>query len=115
VFGDQSGATVLAAAILGGTLAAGAHFAKSGTRALINTSPEPFSNWAASLSEDFAVGALLWVAFAHPLVALIVVALLVAFLLWLIPRIWRAGRRIIAGVSGSLARLRRAGVPRDSH
>ena len=49
-------AATLAAAILGGTLAAGSHFAKAGGRAVINTSPEPFSNWAASFGEDLAVG-----------------------------------------------------------
>ena len=72
VFGDSSAAATLAAAILGGTLAAGSHFAKSGSRAVINTSPEPFSNWAASFGEELAVGTLLWLAFAHPLAALVV-------------------------------------------
>ena len=42
----------LAAAILGGSLAAGSHFAKAGSRAVINTSPEPFSNWAASFGDQ---------------------------------------------------------------
>ena len=56
VFGDSSAAATLAAAILGGSLAAGSHFAKAGSRAVINTSPEPFSNWAASFGEDLAVG-----------------------------------------------------------
>src|SRR5512145_896248 len=69
VFGDASGATALAAAILGGTLAAGSHLAKSGSRMAINASPEPFSNWAASFSEDVAVGVVLWLAWAHPAVA----------------------------------------------
>ena len=89
VFGDASGATALAAAILGGTLAAGSHLAKAGSRMAINTSPEPFSNWAASLGEDVAVGAVLWLAWAHPAVALAVLALLVLFMLWLIPKVWR--------------------------
>ena len=74
VFGDASTASMLAAAIVGGTLAAGSHLAKAGSRALINTSPEPFSNWAASAGEDFAVGTLLWLAFAHPIAALVVLA-----------------------------------------
>src|SRR5690242_523224 len=52
VFGDSSSAMMLAAAILGGTLAAGSHFTKAASRAVINTSPEPFSNWGASLTED---------------------------------------------------------------
>jgi hypothetical protein len=89
VFGDSSGATMLAAAILGGTLAAGSHLAKSGSRALINTSPEPFSNWAASFGEELAVGTLLWLAFANPLAALAVLAVLVALTIWLIPKVWR--------------------------
>ena len=94
VFGDASTAAMLAAAILGGTLAAGSHLAKSGSRAVINTSPEPFSNWAASFSEDLAVGTVLWLAFAHPVVALIVLAMLVALMIWLIPKVWRMIRRI---------------------
>jgi hypothetical protein len=89
VFGDATGATALAAAILGGTLAAGSHMAKAGSRMAINTSPEPFSNWAASFGEDLAVGVVLWLAWEHPAVALAVLALLVLFTLWLIPKVWR--------------------------
>lgn len=100
VFGDSSSATMLAAAILGGTLAAGSHFTKAGSRMLINTSPEPFSNWGTSLTEDLAVGALLWLAFAHPAVALAVLALLVALVVWLLPRVWRAIRRMVLRILG---------------
>jgi hypothetical protein len=100
VFGDSSTAAMLAAAILGGTLAAGSHLAKAGSRAVINTSPEPFSNWTASFGEDLAVGTLLWLAFAHPLVALAVLAVLVALTIWLIPKVWRMVRAIVARVSG---------------
>ena len=89
VFGDSTAAATLAAAILGGSLAAGSHFAKAGSRAVINTSPEPFSNWAASFGEDLAVGTVLWLAFAHPIAALIVLGLLVALMIWLIPKVWR--------------------------
>ena len=95
VFGDSSGAAMLAAGILGGTLAAGSHLAKSGSRAVINTSPEPFSNWAASFSEELAVGTVLWLAFAHPLASLIVIGLLVALMIWLIPKVWRMIRAIV--------------------
>jgi Domain of unknown function (DUF4126) len=95
VFGDSSAAVMLAAAILGGTLAAGSHLAKSGSRAVINTSPEPFSNWAASFGEELAVGTVLWLAFAHPLVALIVIGLLVALMVWLIPKVWRMIRAVV--------------------
>jgi Domain of unknown function (DUF4126) len=99
VFGDASSATMLAAAILGGTLAAGSHLAKTGSRAVINTSPEPFSNWAASLGEEVAVGTVLWLAFAHPVAALVVLVLLVLLMLWLIPKVWRTIRRIILRVT----------------
>ena len=102
VFGDSSTATMFAAAILGGTLAAGSHLAKTGSRALINTSPEPFSNWAASFSEELAVGTVLWLAFAHPLIALVVIAALVAVMIWLIPKVWRMLRIIATRIAGWL-------------
>ncbi|MEO9135641.1 MAG: DUF4126 domain-containing protein, partial [Casimicrobiaceae bacterium] len=100
VFGDSSSATMLAAAILGGTLAAGSHFTKTGSRALINTSPEPFSNWGASLTEDIAVGGLLWLAIAHPLAAGVVIVLMILLMVWLLPKVWRSGRRIAGRLSG---------------
>jgi len=95
VFGDSSSAAMLAAAILGGTLAAGSHFVKAGSRAVINTSPEPFSNWAASFGEEVAVGSVLWLAFTYPLVALAIVTLLTLLAIWLIPKLWRAIRGIV--------------------
>ncbi len=98
VFGDASSAAMLAAAILGGTLAAGSHFVKAGSRAVINTSPEPFSNWTASFGEELAVGSVLWLAFSHPLVALVVVVLLTGLAIWLVPKLWRAFRRILLRV-----------------
>ena len=99
VFGDSSAAATLAAAIIGGSLAAGSHFAKAGSRAVINTSPEPFSNWAASFGEDIAVGTMLWLAFAYPIAALVVLALLVAFTIWLIPKLWRFIRALLRKVT----------------
>ena len=99
VFGDSSTATMLAAAILGGTLAAGSHLTKATSRAVINTSPEPFSNWGASLTEDVAVGALLWLAVVHPLAAAAIVAAAIALAIWLLPKFWRAGRRVAGQVS----------------
>jgi hypothetical protein len=89
VFGDSPPAWTLAAAIVGGTLAAGSHFTKAGARMAINTSPEPFSNWAASFGEDLLVGVLLYLALAHPIALLIVLAILVALTLWLLPKLWR--------------------------
>jgi hypothetical protein len=96
VFGGQGTPAVIAGAILGGTLAAGSHLTKSGARAVINTSPEPFSNWTASLMEDFGVGVLLWLAFTHPFVAGAIVLVLVLFAAWLVPKLWRGVRRLFA-------------------
>lgn len=89
VFGDSGSAVALAAAILGGTLTAGVHLAKAGTRAAINLSPEPFSNWAASLSEDAAVPAGLWLAVAHPLVFFALLAVFLAAAAMLARLVWR--------------------------
>lgn len=90
----------------GGVLAAGAgvalasHGLKSGTRALLNTSPEPASNWIASLAEDGVVVAGLALVFAHPWLALIFVigtSITAALLIWLIWRwMWRGLRRLLA-------------------
>ena len=112
VFGDSSSATMLAAAILGGTLAAGSHFSKAGSRALINTSPEPFSNWGASLTEDAVVGGLLWLALAHPLAAGVVVVLMIVLMIWLLPKAWRTGRRVAGRLSGWLSAPKSRGAPR---
>ncbi|MFL6664338.1 MAG: DUF4126 domain-containing protein [Rhizobacter sp.] len=75
VFGVDQGAWAAGAALLGGTLAATSHVAKTTTRAAVNTSPEPFSNIALSLLGDAAVPGVLWLAFAHPWLGLGAVAL----------------------------------------
>ena len=101
VFSDAPTAGTFAAAILGGSLAAGAHFAKTGTRAMINTSPEPFSNWAASFGEDLAVGTILWLGFMHPIAALVVLVFIVVLTLWLVPKLWRFVARIFRRFAGA--------------
>lgn len=94
----------------GGVLAAGAgvaltsHVLKSGSRALMNTSPEPVSNWAASVTEDAVVVGGLALAFAHPWIALFLVvgaSLLIAVAVWWV---WRK-------VSRGLKRLLQATAP----
>lgn len=101
VFGDAGSATTLAAALLGGSLTAATHLTKSGTRAAVNASPEPFSNVALSLSEDAMVIGGAWLAFEHPLIFL---ALLLAFLLaavLLLRMILRGLRRMLGAWRGA--------------
>jgi len=104
VFGDPGAAAALAAALLGGTLTATTHFAKSGTRATLNTSPEPFSNAAMSLAEDVAVVGGTWLAVQYPLLFL---CLLLVFLIGAIMLL----RLLLRG----LRRLLRVLAPRSSH
>ena len=59
-------------ALLGGTIAAGSHLTKTSTRAVANTSPEPFSNWILSVGEDLFVVGLGFLALQYPLAALAV-------------------------------------------
>ena len=87
--GGISPEVAVIAGLLGGTLAAGTHVAKTGTRALINSSPEPFSNIAASLTEDVSVIGGLALAIAHPITFLCLLALFVALLIWLLPKLVR--------------------------
>jgi hypothetical protein len=89
VFGDSPPAWTLAAAIIGGTLAAGSHFTKASARMAINTVPEPFSNWAASFGEDLLVGVMLYLALAHPIAFFVVLAVLLGLAIWLVPKLWR--------------------------
>jgi hypothetical protein len=93
--GELDPAVSLAAALLGGTLAAGTHGIKAGSRLLINTSPEPFSNWTASIMEDFMVIAGIWTAVNHPWVFLVLLALFILLMVWLMPRLWR-GIKLLA-------------------
>ena len=97
VAGGDPGMSV-AAAILGGTIAAGSHITKASTRALINTSPEPFSNWTASFSEDaLSIGAV-WTALFYPLVFLGFLIVFFILAIWLLPKIWRGLKRVLASI-----------------
>ncbi|MDZ4202653.1 MAG: DUF4126 domain-containing protein [Gallionella sp.] len=98
----DSGDPLIAAsvALLGGTLAGGTHFAKSGSRALINTSPEPFSNGLASFGEDGLLLFGLWLMLAHPLWFIVFLLLFVGVLIWLLPRLWRGVKLVLARLAG---------------
>jgi len=84
------------AALLCGTIAFSAHGLKAGTRVALNASPEPFSNWTASLGEDFLVGAIGWLAVAHPAVALTVALATLAAGILFAAWIYRALKRLFA-------------------
>lgn len=92
--GDLNPAVEIAAAILGGGLAAGTHATKAGTRVLINTSPEPFSNWFASVSEDIAVVGGVWACINHPILFLIALAIFILLMAWWLPRIWNCVKKV---------------------
>ncbi len=110
VFGGDQASWALIAALLGGTLAATSHLAKASTRAAVNTSPEPFSNWSLSLAGDAAVPAMLWLAWEQPLwffgalalallLALVLIVKLLRFLRRLLGR-WRADGVAAGGAAG---------------
>jgi len=87
--GDTLNAVTIAAGILGGTITAGTHFAKAGTRLAMNASPEPFTNWTASFTEDALVLGGVYLAVRHPLIFLAFFAAFVLVLAWLLPKLWR--------------------------
>ena len=100
VFGIDQATWATGAALLGGTLAATSHIAKATTRAAVNTSPEPFSNLALSFLGDAAVPGALWLAFAHPVVALIVLAIATLSMIAIIALLMKFLRGLIAKMRG---------------
>jgi len=95
--GEASPATETLVGLLGGTLAAGTHFTKAGTRAVANASPEPFSNWFLSLGEDVFVVTLGFIALKYPLAAalivLVAIVLMAVFAAWIVRAVKRRWRR----------------------
>ena len=106
VFGADQSSWAMAAALMGGTLAATSHVAKATTRAALNTSPEPFSNLAMSLLGDSVVPASLWLSWAHPslfFVALAVALVVMIGLIWVLAKFLRG---LASRVSGLFATAR---------
>lgn len=92
--GDVNPAIQIAAFLLGGGVAAGSHAVKAGTRILINTSPEPFSNWTASVVEDgLVIGGVTLVAL-NPTLFLVLLVIFIALAIWLMPKIIRGIKRL---------------------
>lgn len=125
--GPVDPAIAIAAGLLGGTLTAATHATKAGSRVLINTSPEPFSNWIASLVEDVAVFAGLWAAIQHPVLFLSALGGFLIALWWLLPKLGRAVAAVLRklgtwlglfraeagtgrGVNPELEKLRHSGI-----
>jgi hypothetical protein len=99
VFGADSASMGLLAAIIGGSLAASSHAAKATTRAAINTSPEPFTNIAASLLEDGLVPLVMWAAVTSPLLFALGLLCLLLLSSWLIRTCWRYLRSVFSRVT----------------
>jgi len=94
VAGTASPALVTAAALLGGGLATLSHATKAGTRVFINTSPEPFTNWTASVTEDAMVIGGIWAALHHPWLFLALVLVFIILSIWLLPKLWRFIKKV---------------------
>lgn len=88
--GEVTPALEIAAGLVGGSMATISHVTKASSRALINTSPEPLSNWAASLGEDVMVLGGLWTMLNFPLVFIILMVIFIGVIIWLLPKLFRA-------------------------
>jgi hypothetical protein len=93
---------VAVAAILGGAIAGGTHATKAGARALINTSPEPVSNWTASTAEEAMLLAGLWAMIKYPLLFLAGLAIFIGVAVWLVPKLYRALRAALQALREAL-------------
>lgn len=87
-------AAEITAALLGGTLAAATHTTKAGSRLLINASPEPVSNWTASITEDLMVIGGLWLALNYPVIFVLGLIVFIAGMVWLLPKLWRLIKKL---------------------
>ena len=96
--GEVDPAVALAAGLVGGAVAGATHFAKAGTRLLINTSPEPFTNAVASVSEDAVVFGGMWLATRHPAWFLLFFVLFGMLLAWAMPKLLRGIRLLFSRV-----------------
>jgi len=109
--GPVNPALAVAAALLGGGMAAVSHATKAGTRVLINTSPEPFTNWAASLAEDVMVIVGIWAALHHPWFFLIFLIAFMLLAIWLLPKIWQGMKKIFRTIGRLFTREPSPGAP----
>ena len=112
--GDTTPALELAALLGGGTVALASHGTKATARLAVNTSPEPFSNWIASVGEDLAVIGGLWVSFRYPWVMLTFLILFLLFAAWLIPKLFRLAKRGFQALRSWLRDERQRNAPLEA-
>ncbi|MDD3089842.1 MAG: DUF4126 domain-containing protein [Candidatus Omnitrophica bacterium] len=93
---NAGGEMQMGAALLCGSVALDAHLTKATARAAINTSPEPFTNIAASVSEDALVFAALWLIVRHPVIASILVISFIVFSIWFLRVMFRFLKKILS-------------------
>ncbi|AKH20814.1 DUF4126 domain-containing protein [Sedimenticola thiotaurini] len=95
---EVSQAAEFAALLIGGSIAATTHLTKTSSRVLINTSPEPFSNWTASISEDLVVIGGLWASLHYPWLFIAGLVITLGLIIWLLPKLWRALKRVFRAI-----------------
>ncbi len=95
---EMGPAAELVGLIIGGGLSATSHLTKTGSRVLINTSPEPFSNWTASIAEDLVVVGGLWASLQYPWLFILALVCFILLIIWLLPKIWRALKRVFRAI-----------------
>lgn len=98
--GEVNPAMVIAAGILGGGVAATTHSIKAGSRVLINTSPEPVSNWTASVLEDVAVIGGIWTMLHYPSAFLFFFIAFILAAIWILPKLWSGVKTVFRKLTG---------------
>ena len=99
-FGDFDRSVQVIALLVGGGLALSSHGTKAATRALINTSPEPVSNFVVSLAEDALVIVAVVLALFLPVLVFLLIGAGLAVSLWILPRVIRFFRSVFRKVRG---------------
>lgn len=113
--GSTEPAISLAAALIGGSIAGLSHSTKAGSRVLINTSPEPFTNWAASVFEDVLVVGGLWTALHHPWAFLALFVLMLLFMIWFLPKLWKGIKLVLGKLKGFFGSKTAVPSPQPAH
>lgn len=112
--GDMSSAAGITAGILGGGMAFTSHSLKAGSRVLINTSPEPVSNWTASIAEDIAVIGGLWTALNYPLLFIFLLIIFILLMIWLLPKLWNGIKSVFLALGELFSKKKKQSFNTDS-